>query len=157
MPLKHLKMIAILSILFWVSMSVHIYWTFSTPLPADERIRAFAEKYRVTSSVHLLAFMLAGIALSVWAWLRRSAFAAAAMACLMGAALWWMYLAGSSIYFRPPLGDGTFGKALHSWLHIQSSQLPWHLCKLVFLVSAVPAWLFVFTKLSAERREEPPS
>jgi hypothetical protein len=86
MRTQHLKIIAILSAVFWAALLLHIYALFTEPLPDDQTVRRFAERYRITSSLHLLAFVLPGVALSLWAWLRRSSSAAVALAFVAAAA-----------------------------------------------------------------------
>ena len=150
MRTQHLKIVAILSAVFWATLLLHIYALFTEPLPDHETVRRFAERYRVTSSLQLLAFVLPGIALSLWVWLRRSAWAAVALACVAAAAFWWMYASGVSVYFRPPLGDGSFGGALDGWWRLHSSAIGWHVAKISLLIASVVAWLIVYARLSRE-------
>jgi len=153
MSTQHLRIIAIISAVFWAALLLHIYALFADTLPDDETVRRFAEHYRVTSSLQLLVFVLPGTALSLLMWLRRSAWAAVALACLAAATFWWMYVAGVDVFFRPPLGDGSFGGALHGWWRLHSPAIGWHIAKISLLITSVVTWLVVYARLARERNE----
>lgn len=150
MRTQHLKIIAIVSVVFWAALLLHIYVTFATPLPDHETVRGFAERYRITSSLQILAVAIPGIVLSLWVWLQRSTWAAIALACLAAATFWWMYISGVTVLFRPPLGDGSLGGAFHGWWRLHGPAIGWHVAKISLLVASVITWLIVYARLSRE-------
>jgi hypothetical protein len=152
MRAQHLKVISLLSVVFWAALLIHIYWMFAQPLPDDDRIRQFAERYRITSSLELFVIVAVGITFSLLSWLRRAGWAALVVACLAAFTFWRMYLQGLPYFFRPPLGDGTFERAFAVWWRLHSPMLAWHIVKAVLLILSAVTWTFVYVRLSREQK-----
>jgi hypothetical protein len=138
--------------LFWTALLAHIYLTFAQPLPDDDRIREFAERYRITSSLEVLAIAATGIIFSLFVLFRRARWAAIALMWLAGFVLWRWYLSGLSYLFRPPLGDGTVGRAASTWWRLYSPLLGWHILKVTMLLLSIIIWPFIYARLSRDRR-----
>src|ERR1039457_3766752 len=153
MTARHVKFISILSALFWAALLIHVYLAFVQPLPDDDRVRQFAERYRITSSLQVMAIVADGVTFSLLVWLRRAAWAAIALTCLAVFVLWRWYFAGLPGFFRPPLGDGSLERASSLWWRLHGPMLGWHIAKVTLLVLSVVVWPFVYARLAREQRE----
>jgi len=149
---QHLKLISILSAVFWAALLIQVYWMFAAPLPDDDRVRLFAERYRITASLELVVTVAVGIAFSLLAWLRRASWAAVIVVCLAAVTLWRWYLSNLPAFFRPPLGDGTFEHAVSVWWRLHSPSLGWYLLQAALLILSVIVRSFVYARLSSEHR-----
>ena len=150
--MKYLKIIAILSAVFWAIQLIHIYWMFSQPLPDDPHLQQWAEHYRITSSLELAATVAVGIVFSLLSWILRATWAAIIMTCLSALVLWRVYLSSFIDVFRPPLGDGTFERATQIWWKLYSPLLGWHCFRFAALAISIAIWIFVTIKLSREQK-----
>jgi len=148
MTVRHLKLISILSTLFWAALLLHVYQSFIQPLPDDDRARQFAERYRITSSIQVIVIVIAGVTFSLLVWLRRAAWAAIALTCLAVFVLWKWYLAGLPGLFRSPLGDGTLERATSIWWRLHESLLVLHIAKVTLLMLSAVIWPFVYARLA---------
>ena len=149
---QDLKLISILSVVFWAALLVHVYLMLAQPLPEDDRVREFAERYRITASLELSVTVAIGITFSLLSWLRRAGWAALVVACLAAATFWRMYLSGLLGCFLPPLGDGTLEHAMAVWWRLYSPSLGWYLLKAMLLLVSIVTWIFVYVRLSREQK-----
>ena len=89
----------------------------------DPRIGVFALHYALSSSLYVITFTLAGCALAVCVLGSRAPWAFVLLFALSGIALWHFYVAGLSVHFGPPFGDGSFRGALASYQRFLSARL----------------------------------
>ncbi len=145
---QRIKLIAVLNAVFWGILLVQIplLWSVPLPEPAADHVSEFAQRYRVTASLELFAFIAASVALSVLMWLRPKAWTAITLACLGAAFFWRMHVSGLSVLFRPPVGDGSLLGALHGWWQFNGHWLT--LARLPLLISCIVAWLIIYARLS---------
>src|SRR5262245_42830507 len=69
---KHLKLISVANASFWTLLLIQIplLWNVPLPEPGPDHVREFAQHYRVTASLELLAFVAASITFSALMWAR---------------------------------------------------------------------------------------
>lgn len=146
---KRIKWISLANAVFWALMLVQIplLWNVALPEPGPDHVREFAQRYRVTESLELLAFVGASLALSVVMWLRPRNWAALGLGCIAAIFLYRMYIASLSVFFNPPTGDGSFMGALQGWWHFNGNL--W-LLRLPLLLSCIVAWLVIYARLSRQ-------
>jgi hypothetical protein len=149
---RHLKALAIGTAVLWAALLVvPLYSSWTAPLPDNPRIKAFAEEFRITTTLETLAFFVSGVFLSLWAWVRRSSPAALAVAFTAAGALWWSQLSSAGIFFRAPLGDGTISGALQGWWRLHRPSIGIHSARILFFLVSIIVWSFVSFRLSSSR------
>jgi len=126
--------------------------SFAEPLPDDDRVRQFADRYRITSSLQVMAIVIAGVTFSLLVWLRRAAWAAIALTCLAVFVLWRWYIAELPLLFRSPLGDGSLKRAASMWWRLHGTLLGWHIAKLTLLLLSAIVWPLAYARLTREQK-----
>lgn len=146
---QRIKWTAIASTVFWALLLIQIplIWNIPLPEPGPDHVREFAQRYRVTASLELVAFVGAGLALSIVMWRRPKRWVALGLCCIALLFFYRMHLAGLSVLFRPPVGDGSLMGALRGWWHFNGN---WWLLRLPLLLSFIVVWLVVYVQLSKQ-------
>jgi hypothetical protein len=148
MTTRHIKIAAVVSILFWLGCLAHqVYWLFTVyeataenPEMADF-IRSFLGDYGVSSSLQTLITVGVGVALSILVFIRPSQWAALGLSALALVVFWLTFLSGISFHFHPPRGDGSMHAAMLSWWRLHSPMIVVHAIKFIFLVASVVFWI----------------
>ena len=150
--MRLLRVAIILSALFWaialVQQAVWLPHALQPQFTHDARIGAFATRYAITSSVQLLLFVAVACLLAFYVYRSRRAWAAAALCVLFVLALWQYFFAGLSIFFRPPLGDGSLYAAALGYVHFHSGDMWLHVTKFVLVLSCLFLWVFASFHIS---------
>ena len=145
-------MTVILTVMFWTYMfcvqavSVWRYFTIEIEHPV---VRDFAYSYAFTSSAHLFLFIACAALLTSVVWIWRSAWSAAGLSLLFGVAIWRYFFAGISVFFRPPLSDGTLSNAFSAYLNVNRNFLVLRICEALLLPALLVLWAICFRRLSA--------
>jgi hypothetical protein len=115
----------------------------------DPRIGVFARHYALSSSLYVITFTLAGCGLAVCVLRSRAPWASVLLFVLSGIALWHFYVAGLSMHFRPPSGDGSFRGALASYQRLLSARLWFQpiwfdLPRAAFFAASILLWPIIY-------------
>jgi hypothetical protein len=147
---ERIKWISVANAIFWALLLVQIPLLWSIPLPESgpDHVREFAQHYRVTASLELCAFVVASLALSVAMWVRPRRWVALGLGCIAVIFLYRMHLAGVSVLFRPPAGDGSLVGAMRGWWQFNGN---WWLIRLPLLLTCIVAWFVIYAGLSKQR------
>ncbi len=102
---QRIRWISALNTVFWTLLLIQIplLWNIPLPEPGPDHVRDFAQRYRVTVSLELLAFVAASLALSVAMWRRPRPWIALGLCCIALLFFYRMHLAGLSVLFRRPV------------------------------------------------------
>jgi hypothetical protein len=115
-------------------------------------VRSFAHRYVFTSSAELFIFIVIAAVLTALVWTRRSTLSAAGLCILFGFAVWRYFFAGMSVFFRPPLGDGSWAQAFAGYLRINANFLAVRIIQLLLLFALLVLWPISFRRLYALNR-----
>ena len=160
MRVQFIKVGAVVSIFGWIGLLAHqIYWLTTVygagaghPTMADF-IDTFLGSFGVSSSAQMLVTVAFGVTLSVLVLLRRSAWAALGLFLLALLVFYQTYLDGVSIYFRAPLGDGSWQRAAAAWWKIYSSMIVVRVIEFAFLIGSLAFWIPAFRFLKLHGRK----
>lgn len=145
----------VLTGVFWLFMlwqqGTFVLRTIQSP-PDHPTVARFAQRYIVTSSAELAAFLAAVLVFGALLYTRRAASAAAGLALVSCIALWRYFFAGMEVLFRPPLGDGTIGGAVSAQLRLASERWFTFSIQTVLLFALVFLWVICFRRLYAANR-----
>ena len=145
----------VLTGVFWLfklwQQCAFVLHTIQSP-PDHPTVARFAQRYIVTSSAELAAFLVAAVTFGALLCWRRAAWAAAALALVSGFAVWRYFFAGMDVLFRPPLGDGTIGGAVSAHLKLTSERWFTSSIQTVLLFALVFLWVICFRRLQAANR-----
>ncbi|MGI8603708.1 MAG: hypothetical protein ACR2OZ_12015 [Verrucomicrobiales bacterium] len=145
----------VLTSAFWLFMlwqqSAFVLHSLQSP-PDHPTVARFAQRYIVTSSAELAAFLFAALAFGTLLYWLRASWAAAALTLISILAVWRYFLAGTSILFRPPLGDGTLGGAFAAQSRLVSERWFSFSVQTVLLFALVILWVICFCRLYAANR-----
>ena len=143
---QRLKWISVANAVFWTLLLIQIplLWSIPLPEPGPDHVREFAQHYRIAASLELLAFVTASIIFSAFMWVRPKRWLALVLACIAILFLYRMNLAGLSVLFRPPAGDGSVVGAMRGWWHFNGN---WWLIRLPLLLTCIIAWLVIYAGL----------
>lgn len=146
---QHLKWVSIANAVFWALLLIQIplLWNVALPEPGPDHVREFAQHYRITASLELSAFVAASITFSALMWLRPRRWVALVLACIAVLFFYRMNLAGLSVLFRPPAGDGSVLGAMRSWWQFNGN---WWLVRLPLLLTCIIAWFVIYAGLSKQ-------
>lgn len=136
MPNHRLKIAAVLCLLFWGGLVAQQVWFLVVmPTPDDPRVAAFAERFRITSSITIGVTVTVGITLSILLLRRQTSGRALALAAFCAFVLWRHSFSNLDIYFRPPMGDGSPSAALAGWWRVHAHRAWIDLPSIVFLAA----------------------
>jgi hypothetical protein len=146
---QRLKWISVANALFWMFLLIQIplLWNVPLPEPGPDHVREFAQHYRVSASLELLAFVAASVTFSALMWARPRRWIALVLACIAILFFYRMHVSGLSVLFRPPAGDGSLVGAMRSWWHFNGN---WWLIRLPLLLTCIIAWFVVYVGLSKQ-------
>jgi hypothetical protein len=156
--MRLVRVAIVLTALFWlialVQQAIWLPHALQPRFTHDARIGAFASHYALTSSIRLLLFVVAAGVLVFCVYRGRRAWAAAALSVLFALAFWQFFLAGLSLFFRPPFGDGSLHGAALGYLRFHSAGLWLHVTKLVLLLSCFTLWAVASFHISHDSHQE---
>jgi hypothetical protein len=112
-------------------------------------VRAFARGYAVTSTAELFLFIGITAVLTGRVCTRYSASSAACLCILFGFAIWRYFLDGIGVFFRPPLGDGSWAQAFAGYVRLNANFLGVRMIELILLFALPVLWLISFRRLYA--------
>lgn len=147
---KPVLLTLVLTVAFWLFMiGWHVYFVWYSFVVGSDHptVNAFAHRYAITSSIQLLVLVGIAAVLTIAVLLFRSALAAAGLAALSAFAVWHYFLAGSSVFFRPPLGDGSWSRALSLYYTLHERLLFLHILQGIALVALLILWPLCASRL----------
>jgi hypothetical protein len=112
----------------------------------DPLIAHFARSYVITSSLQILLFVGIATVLCIYFYRSQRQWAAAGLCILFILAFWQYFVVGLSLFFRPPMGDGSFHSAVASYLRFHSTGLGLHLTKLFLVLGSFVFWLTALSR-----------
>jgi uncharacterized membrane protein YbaN (DUF454 family) len=140
----------VLTIAFWLFMFgqqvYHVWYSFAVGSD-DPTVNAIAHHYAITNSIQLLAFIGIAAVLSMAVYMFRSPWAATALAVLSAAAGWHYFFVGTSAYFRPPFGDGSWSGALSAYCTLNAKFLFLHILQSITLFALLILWPLCASRL----------
>ena len=148
------RVTVLLTVAFWLFMFLRQIFTIwrTVTIDIDPLLQSFAYRFAITSSALLFAYIASAALLTAFVWTRRSRWAAVGLCFLFAAAVWQYLLAGTSILFQPPLGDGSFSGALSAQRRITGSFFGLHVVQSILLVTLLLLWLLCLSRLHALNR-----
>jgi hypothetical protein len=144
----------ILTAFFWIFMlgrTTFSVWRY-LHMTVDPSIAASAHRYIITSSLQVVLFTVFATILSLTVRFDRSASAACGLVLLFLVAIWHYFFAGTSILFRPPLGDGSWSRALSTYYRLHSGFLGLHVFQSALLFTLLVLWVLSLLRLRASNR-----
>jgi hypothetical protein len=144
------RLAIVLTACFWLIVVIQqIAWIPHAMLPRfteDPLIGHFARSYVVTSSLRIFLFVVIAAALSIWFYRSQRRWLAAALCILFICALWQYFIVGLPLFFRPPMGDGSFHGAVVGFVRFRSTGLWLDFAKLFLVLGSFILWLIVFSR-----------
>ena len=150
--MRVIRVATILTAAFWliilIQQAAWIPHALQPRFTQDPLIGRFAKSYAVTSSIKIVLLAAITGALAFYVYRSRRPWAAAALCVLSAVAFWQVFLAGLPIFFRPPLGDGSFHGALLAYARFHSAGLWLYLTKLFLVLGCIGLWFVAFWHIS---------
>ena len=139
MTSRFIRAFALWSIVWFgvsVLQQVIFVWTaFQPEFANDPKIGDFAVAYAWSSSIMVATHVFIGLSLSCIVLWTRARWACALLVLFLLFNLWSVYLQGVDVFFQPPVGDGSWQRAIHFYLRLHGTW--WGVARGIGLVALV--------------------